>query len=260
MRKEPIMERTKGKLSRALRKKRISEALRQHYNKLKVWTPSKNASMTHFRKIPKSLIHANLSLPSLAVYPVICCEDNYQSKLFVQLSQENIKEKAGHDIKTIIKAIKELSELKWIKAKKVSEGPRHFWTYKPAYYIDKETGRDECFFFYTYLIESGIWSQLSLRAKVLYLALRCYSKFDFDAYCVLEGYSNHELSEEIKNIDPRRKWEICEKPLTELCQIIGMSDSNIHIPIAELENFDLIVPIEGVYKYIVYPLPNDVEY
>jgi len=252
------MERTKGKLSRALRKKRANEALHKRYDKLKVWQPSKNASMTYFRKIPKSLIQANLSLPSLAVFTVICCEDNYQNKQWVQLSQENIKEKSGISIPTINKGIKELSESKWIKARKISVGPRHFWTYKPVYYIDKETGRDECFFFYTYLIESGIWGQLDLRAKALYLALRSYSKFDFELYCDLEEYDHHELSEEIKDIDPRRKWEVCDKPLAVLCQEIGMSDSNIHLPISQLEKFDLILPIEG--RCIVYPLPYDIEY
>lgn len=253
------MERTKGKVQdkRALKRQKVNEALQKRYDKLKYWKPSKKASMTHFRKIPKFIIGSGLTLPSLAIYPVLCCEDNYKNNEWVQLSQENIKEKSGHSIPTINKAIKELSIVRLIKAKKVNEGKRRFWIYKPSYIKDNfATGKD-CFFFYTYLIESGIWRKLDLRAKGLYLAMRSFAEFDFMLYCEVEDLDYNVFGNELAEGQNSHKWEICKKSLNEMCAILGMSASNINIIVKELTIIGLITQLDE--GYIVYQLPAEVD-
>ncbi|MBN2829089.1 MAG: hypothetical protein JXR56_02080 [Candidatus Cloacimonetes bacterium] len=254
------MKRTKGniKLSRALRKKRTNEALQRSYDKLKDWTPSISSNKTYFRKIPRFLVTEKVSLPARALYIVLCCEDNYQSKKYIQVSQAILSKKSGLSIPTIINAVNELRGSVFLKAKKINEGQRRFWTYKPGYYKKKEIERDDCFFFFTYIVESGIWSQLSLRAKSLYLAMRIFSEFDFMLYCEVEGYEHNELNEEIKNIPFQYKWELCKISLAELCTTAGISYSNIHIPVKELIKFGLIDHVDE-YGYIVYQLPKENE-
>jgi len=201
------------------------------------------------------LVEEKISLPAKALYIVLCCEDNYQSKKYFQVSQEILSKKSGNSIPTIISAINELRGSIFLKAKKINEGRRRFWIYKPGYFKNQVTERDDCFFFYTYIVESGIWSKLSLRAKTLYLSLRSNSEFDFMLYCDVEGFDYYKFNEEIKDVDSSQKWEICKKSLAEICSIAGMSYSNIQIPVHELEEAGLIDHVED--GYIVYQLPKE---
>ncbi|MGB4288993.1 MAG: hypothetical protein WBJ30_10040, partial [Tepidanaerobacteraceae bacterium] len=84
-------------------------------------------------------------------------------------------------------------------------------------------------YFYTCIIENGIWASLPLGAKAIYLFLRAEAKQDLDIYSEIEGimtgefYEPMEYPEYIRN----RKWDICETSLTEISKAVGVDRSKI---------------------------------
>ena len=53
--------------------------------------------------------------------------------------------------------------------------------------LDKARQYGGAIYFYTCIIENGIWAELKPRAKVLYLTLRAVAKQDLELYSVIEG-------------------------------------------------------------------------
>ena len=93
------MESMKGKVIRdirnqeAKRKQLQKEVFNQRYNATKEakFIDKEDINMNSFRAIPKSVIQElGLSKAALAVYPVLCCEANFEKDETFHISQKNI--------------------------------------------------------------------------------------------------------------------------------------------------------------------------
>lgn len=87
------------------------EMFRQVYNrpKEKAFSDIDQLNMDSFRAIPKSVIlELGLSKAALAVYPVLCCEADFEKDEAFQISQKNIARFAGVSENTVRNALKEL--------------------------------------------------------------------------------------------------------------------------------------------------------
>lgn len=237
------------------------QAFAEKYDNEKVWKRSFDANINTFRSLPREIFQEyQLSLSALAVYPVLCANADFKRESMKHLSLKNIAKKAGLSVPTVIKAIKELCDAELVEKEHHTEGQRTFCKYDAVFIRenDIESLKGDQFFFYTYIIESGIWAELTLRAKALYLAMRSTSKFDFMDYCDVENYSYHEGNSE--EIYKDRKWEECKESLSSLCSMIGMSDVSIGKVTKQLIKWGLIDETSdlGFTGYIVYQFPNKI--
>ena len=250
-------------MKREEKKKQQKEVFRQVYNrpKEKAFSDIDQLNMDSFRDIPKSVIlELGLSKVALAVYPVLCCEADFEKDEAFHISQANIARFAGVSENSVRNALKELENAGLLTKEKVTDGPRHFYVYKvrrPESEANEQCG--EAINFYTCIIENGIWASLPLGAKAIYLFLRAEAKRDLDIYSKIEEieaimagefYGPMEYLEYIRN----RKWDICETSLTKISRVMGVARSKIGAYLEALERFRLI---ERVDRWImVYLKPG----
>jgi len=259
------MKRTSGKIrdiqrQKEEKKKQQKEVFRQVYNrpKEKAFSDIDQLNMDSFRAIPKSVIQElGLSKAALAVYPVLCCEADFEKNEAFQISQANIALFAGVSENTVRNALKELENAGLLIKEKVTEGSRHFYVYKvrrPESETNEQCG--EAINFYTCIIENGIWAKLKLRAKVLYLTMCAVAKQDFELYSVIEwevyerDWTGVNYDDYIRN----RKWDVCDISLSKLCKVAKIERTNLTPILEELERYKLI---ERVDRWImVYLRPG----
>ena len=179
------------------------EMFRQVYNrpKEKAFSDIDQLNMDSFRAIPKSVIlNYGLSKAALAVYPVLCCEADFEKDEAFQISQANIALFAGVSENTVRNALKELENAGLLIKEKVTDGPRHFYIYRVDFFrkpmLDKTRQHGGAIYFYTCIINNGIWAELPLGAKAIYLFLRAEAKQDLDIYSEIEGITTGEFYEE----------------------------------------------------------------
>ena len=218
-------------------------------------------NMDSFRAIPKSVIlELGLSKVALAIYPVLCCEADFEKNEAFHISQANIARFAGVSENSVRNALKELENAGLLTKEKVTDGTRHFYVYKVR--RSESEANEQCgeaINFYTCIIENGIWASLPLGAKAIYLFLRAEAKQDLDIYSKIEEieaimagefYGPMEYPEYIRN----RKWDICETSLTKISRAVGVTRSKIGTYLETLERFKLI---ERVDRWImVYLRPR----
>ena len=122
---------------------------------------------------------------------------------------------------------------------------------------DKYKG--ERFWFYLYLVQSGIWASLSPREKCFYLSLRCLAILDLTSYNEIEETISGDTYEykDFKDYEQVRKWDICIDSLESICKYSHMSSVNLQSVIDKLEKCRLI---RKCGKYIqVYLRPQIIE-
>ena len=156
-------------------------------------------------------------------------------------------------------ALKELENAGLLTKEKVTDGPRHFYIYRVGFFckpiLDKARQYGGAIYFYTCIIENGIWASLPLGAKAIYLFLRAEAKQDLDIYSEIEGimtgefYEPMEYPEYIRN----RKWDICETSLTEISKAVGVDRSKIGASLEALERFRLIERVDRWIKVYLRP-------
>ena len=257
----------KGKVIRdirnqeAKRKQLQKEVFRQVYNrpKEKAFSDIDQLNMDSFRAIPKNIISYGLSKAALAVYPVLCCEADFEKDEAFQISQKNIARFAGVSENSVRNALKELENAGLLTKEKVTDGPRHFYVYKVTFYrrpeLEANEQRGDAIYFYNCIIDNGIWANLPLGAKAIYLFLRAEAKQDLDIYSEIEGimtgefYEPMEYPEYIRN----RKWDICETSLTEISKAVGVDRSKIGASLEALERFRLIERVDRWIKVYLRP-------
>jgi len=257
----------KGKVIRdirnqeAKRKQLQKEVFRQVYNrpKEKAFSDIDQLNMDSFRAIPKNIISYGLSKAALAVYPVLCCEADFEKDEAFQISQKNIARFAGVSENSVRNALKELENAGLLTKEKVTDGPRHFYVYKVTFYrrpeLEANEQRGDAIYFYNCIIDNGIWANLPLGAKAIYLFLRAEAKQDLDIYSEIEGimtgefYEPMEYPEYIRN----RKWDICETSLTEISKAVGVDRSKIGAYLEALERFRLIERVDRWIKVYLRP-------
>ncbi len=215
----------------------------------------------NFRAIPKDTITQGLSQAALAVYPVLCAQADFEKNNTFQVSQQNIAVWAGITDNTVRKGIRDLEAAGLLSREKFTEGTRHFYVYKvdflrkPA--LDRKQHRGGAVYFYTCIVDNGIWASVSLGAKALYLILRAEGKQDLDLYNDIErvtageyrDYEPVEFEEYVRN----RKWDVCNLSLAELGRTVGVGRLNVNAALGELERYGLTERVDKWTKVYLRP-------
>lgn len=262
--KEQVIE--DAKRGRAERKKEELELFQARYNKKKTIEFKPDANMERHVYLPKAFIGLSGMTPAaMAVYPVLCSLADFETDRWFQVSRENIAKLAGLNPLTVDKALETLCKFKLhgellVDRTMKTEGKRHFYVYRIGF-IRKENMEDwhgQFLIFHTYLVDTGVWAQLSLRGKALYLAMRSISDFEPELYAEFEmgelsaGYDVWEIIKEqgYRN----RAWDLCRGTLTDLCRLANISSSNISETVKQLERYKLLEPImPGLMKVYLKP-------
>ena len=244
------------------KKKQQKEVFRQVYNrpKEKAFSDIDQLNMDSFRAIPKSVIlELGLSKAALAVYPVLCCEADFEKDEAFQISQKNIARFAGVSENSVRNALKELENAGLLTKEKVTDGPRHFYIYRVGFFckpiLDKARQYGGAIYFYNCIIDNGIWAELKPRAKVLYLTLRAVAKQDLELYSVIEGenyggdWNGVNYDDYIRN----RKWDVCDISLSKLCKLAKIERTNLTPILEELERYKLIERVGQWTKVYLKP-------
>jgi len=216
-------------------------------------------NLSKFVAIHKDIISCGLSKSALAVYLVLCSKADFQADKTFQISQENIAFWAGVSENTVRKATEELEEAELLVREKITEGPRHFYIYRVGFIrksnLEEGEYKGNTVYFYTCIIDNGIWAKLKPRAKVLYLAMRSVADQDFEEYSYIEStesgefYERTEYDEYIRN----RKWDVCNLSLAEMCRVVGVERSNLNEVLSELEGYKLIERVGEWTKVYLKP-------
>ena len=157
-------------------------------------------------------------------------------------------------------ALKELENIGLLIKEKVTDGPRHFYIYRVGFFrkpmLDETRQHGGAIYFYTCIIENGIWASLPLGAKAIYLFLRAEAQQDFELYSFIEwevyerDWTGVNYDDYIRN----RRWDICETSLTKISRAVRVDRSKIGAYLEALERFRLI---ERVGRWIeVYLRPR----
>lgn len=239
------------------KKKRQQEKFDQMYNKPEIISFSDELNMDKFIAIPKNIFdYYKLSKIALAVYPVLCSQADFEEDKTFQISQKNIAFLAGVSENAVRKATKELEETELLSKEKITESTRHFYVYRVVFIrgpmLREKEHRGNTIYFYTCIIDNGIWAELNYRAKALYLAMRATAKQDLETYNHIEEnefYEPMEYSEYIKN----RKWDVCFLSLAKMCRIAGIENTNIDAVLAKLEKYKLIERVGKWTKVYLKP-------
>lgn len=261
------MESMKGKVIRdirnqeAKRKQLQKEMFRQVYNrpKEKAFSDIDQLNMDSFRAIPKDIISYGLSKAALAVYPVLCCEADFEKDEAFQISQKNIARFAGVSENSVRNALKELENVGLLTKEKVTDGPRHFYIYRVGFFckpiLDKARQYGGAIYFYNCIIDNGIWAELKPRAKVLYLTLRAVAKQDLELYSVIEGedYGGDWTGVNYDDYIRNRKWDVCDISLSKLCKLAKIERTNLTPILEELERYKLIERVGEWTKVYLKP-------
>jgi len=236
---------------------------KERYNKVKKYKfPPKEHINTnkHFYFFKLLVSDYNLSKSALAVYPVLCLKADFKDDNWFQMPQEEISVKAGLSINTVQKALVELENNELLERKKRNEGKRHYYLYK-VLFIRKDMITDyekEYFTFNQSIIDSGVWSKLNPRSKVLYLAMRVKAQFDFESIFDDVPFDGTRIDyddliksylEDFRN----RKYDICELPLSQLCGFASINQTNLKPVISQLERYRLVKSYGDYFEVYLIP-------
>jgi hypothetical protein len=237
---------------------------RRKYNKTNEFhfPDTDKIKMNTYFNFPKFIGHFVIPKAALAVYPVICSRANFDENTWIQLPQEHIAAMAGVSVATAAKGIEELVRNNYqlkedeiriplLQRQKVMEGTRRFYLYKAGFVRRNmiTEWKGEFFPFHTCIIDSGVWADLSPRAKALYLAMRSKAYCDPELYCQIEGIEEMipeggERTEFYNDIFPNREWDVCESSLAELCAMVDIERSNIAPILKQLAECGLVERVD----------------
>jgi DNA-binding Lrp family transcriptional regulator len=243
------------------RKQERKIAILKRFNEIKPKNrvfPSMNVNMEKFVFLQKIYTIKNPSKSALAVYPVLCSLADFKKRNWFYASQEDLSKMAGISETQVRKAISELIGLNLLNRKKITEGKVNYYKYDVTFIRGEmmDEMKEDAFIFHTCIVDSGVWSKLSYRAKAFYLALRSTAKFEFTDYCELELGINggHELEEEIRGEWYRnRKWDVCRSPIINLCRLVNISHQNISPVIEQLEEVVLVKRYANTFMVYLKP-------
>lgn len=254
------------------KRKQQEELFKQKYSKSLNYEfpPVDEIDMNRHFYFPKFPEGSFMTLPAIAIYPVLCVQADFEQNNWFQISQSNIATMAGVSINTAAKGIKDLERYKFdedtpiLEKQKKTEGQRHFYVYRINFIRkdDIEESKGWYFIFHKCIIESGVWSDLTPRAKALYLSMRMNAHFDVELYVDLEDldleYESPDVnifyhSDEYRN----RKWDVCYTSIAELCRKVDITPTNLKPILKQLENHRLIERVdENKSHFKVYLKPK----
>lgn len=248
------MERTKGKKKNYWKGKVLPNLRQQHVYKpikKKVIEFSNNPNMINHRYLSKEFVTLPISTTAKGMYPVLCSKSDFIKTKSFQISQENIGVLTGiKDRRTIVKAITELKSAKLVKLKKI-ENERTYFIYNVEFIrkAEIEEWKGGYYRFYTCIIESGIWAQLTPRAQVFYQAIRSFAVHDdVDYQDWLEEGSASNTDETFKEWYINRPYDIYLGQITKLCREANISSNHISDVLLQLKQYRLIRKIDGYYR------------
>mgnify|MGYP001486826292 CR=1 FL=1 len=241
---------TKGKefakkmlIHQKMQKKRKNEEVLNYMEELKQAQTNKAINENKFMNLLKLNNNIAISLTKAArcIYPVLCSFADFETDDVFHVPITKIASLCGLRPSTVRRGIDNLRENDIVEVKIRHQGKRHFYQYKVKFVRknDIENMKGKFYPFYESLITSGLWSRLSVRAKVLYLTMRETSEFDhefYDSYEFLNDMEKKYKPDEFAN----RKWEVCRLTDNELCSIARIDRKNIKYVFDELEKHKLI--------------------
>jgi hypothetical protein len=256
------------------RKQQQRESFTEIYNRTKIFEFPEDVNMVKHFFCPKIFgpggLGQEMNKAEMAVYPVLCSQANFERDDWFQLPQEHIAKMAGVSVEAVRHATRNLPDRQFeyiekenpartiplAQGHKITEDARHFYIYKVGFIRRDmiEHCKGQYFIFYTHLIDSGIWAQLTLRAKCLYLALRNNAEQNIELYSEIEEmYYDMSSQEEWNNYYEERTWDACRVPIAELCRNVNIEHTNIASAIEQLEHFYLIERIDRFVKVYLKP-------
>jgi len=265
-----------AKKQKEQRRQQQKELFAEKYDKTTIFEfPKAEVNMNRHFFFPKifgpGLFGDQWSKASIAVYPVMCSQANFEHNDWFQISQENIGKMAGIGGGTVQKGIKELVDGEYklkttdengkgtavplLEVKMTSEGTRHFYLYR-AGFIRRNMiphWKGDYFLFFACLIDSGIWAKLKPRAKALYLAMRSVAVQDYELYRDVETDNGFEWMTSHDEYIRTRKWDVVTIPLAELGRHAGVNVTNIKAPMKQLEKYRLVERIDKWFKVYLKP-------
>jgi len=268
--KEAVVANAKGQNKKNENKEYQKYIFTQKYNKLKEFEFPKSVDidMNRFFCFPKFDENFCMSLPAIAIYPVLCLQSDFEENNWFQLSQKNISKMAGLDVNTVAKGIRDLEglyldDVPFLEKQRQTDGPRRYYLYRVNYYRkhDIEKYKGDYIFFYKCLVDSGVWAELKPRAKALYISMRMSAHFDVELYVELEDldldYESVEVDEFYRSEEYRnRKWDVSTASLSKLCRRVGISPTNIEDILDQLEDHHLIERVDENKRFFkVYLKP-----
>jgi|GEM_PF-1059858 len=242
----------------------LSEYFESLYDKPKEYQlPKKSINMNRFFNFS---INKEWEWPkqTFAIYPVLCSQADLFDNNWFQISEKNLAKLSGMKETSVRIGIDYLLEMDYcfhnkqtrervyyLEREMEQEGRRRYYKYKVGFVRGDMMHEGWKYFpFYHCIIELGIWSKLSLRAKALYLSIRMNSFFDSEIYSQVEG------EEEPVNYETR-KWELCTVPISELCRSVGINNRNLEPVFNQLEEYRLIEKYDKGIKVYLIPKPDN---
>ncbi|MCH7519950.1 MAG: hypothetical protein IH964_13120 [Candidatus Dadabacteria bacterium] len=271
--KIPWKERIKASLENDKRKRKEQQKIlfNRIYNKPKDYEFPKvsDIDLNRFFFFPKFGEDFFMSLPSIAIYPVLCLLSDFEENNWFQISQKNIAIMAGISVNTVAKGIKDLEERllnkePFLEKQKQKQGTRNYYVYRVNYNRkdDIENYKGEYFTFHKCIVESGVWADLKPRAKALYLSMRMSARFEVELYTEVEDldldFESSEIEEFYSGSEYRnRLWDVSNTSLAELCRKVEIKPINLRPIIQQLENHRLIERVDEYCSLIkVYLKPK----
>jgi len=250
----------KRKETKEQRLERVKQYFDRKYDKLKdiEFKTIDKVNMTRHFYLPKIIMNKGLSKRELALYPVLCSFADFRESNWFQISIANLCKFSGMSTATVHKALAELEsdtinyydeddpqhwdpiKVPTVQRKKESTGKRHYNLYKVEFYRGGqiEANKGNFFLFNSSLIETGIWAQLSIRAKALYMYFRAVAVYDPSFHEEWEEIIN-ELSEINNNMFRERRFDAAVLNISEISGNLRINYEDVCKVIEELENHQL---------------------
>lgn len=297
------MEKIKRKYNADVWKKRVLQDLPKYrnrryfkrvYDKLKTveFKDKDKLNMEKHFYMPKLQQDWDLSdfKNALAIYPVLCGRADFKDDTkWVRISRENIGKLAGIWAGAVDKGISTLMNSVFVLGNSYStpllqrrewqDGQRRGHEYLPGFFryeisgINPHQWKGQYFVFHTCIVDHGIWSELSRKAKALYWAMRSRAFFDQQVYQHIEDiyipgldevypdYLEDDYEPRLNGDDEKmkfrnRKWDICNTSIKELFQLARIPYTDTRLLVDELVDHGLVeraLENKSVFKVYLKP-------
>jgi hypothetical protein len=190
---------------------------------------------------------ALLPMASKAILPVIGCHCDANGFAFP--GERRIAILAGLSDKTLRKGIQGLEGLPGFRSEpyvtsRLKNSKRFFLDLPPL-----ERGR--FFSFHKFILESGLWRELSAVAKAVYPVIRCYSWFDLILYRGFEEEAFYDPDNPAATFE-KREYEFFDGDLSYIREYSGIHRNSLKSALSDLHIKALIEPHEENDSWRVY--------
>jgi len=258
---------------RKLKKKQQFDKMYNRLRIIKFKTMDEVNKDRHFY-LPKSIMKKGLSKRELALYPVLCSFADFREANWFQISIANLSKFSGMSHTTVQGALSDLQGksrkvvysdhtgatddkvVKILDSKRASSGSRHYNMYKVEFFRGRhiEANKGNWIMFNTMIIETGIWANLSVTAKALYLYLR------YEAETVLGGNGTVEWQELDEEGGFRfRKYDSLRLNIKEISTNLKIRYRDVKNVIRQIEDLGLCARIDEYCMVGLVPM-KEVQY